>query len=257
MLDVSKTIQESDIPIKIIMANENFVTEAICICFSKSLENCKFPNYLKLTNITPVFKKGICTYRSVSILPVFSKSFERLLSRKLSGFFDNIESKFQCGFRKDYETHDCLISMHEIWEGATDNNKSFGTLLTYLSKDCLSHDLSIAKLYTYGYDIDLQNILQDYLSNRKQKTTVNPFYGSWEATFSGVSQDSLLGSLLLKRFMCDMFLILKTTYFTGYADDNTPFVVRDNLENVIKALEEIGEDLSNLVLNNEMKLKYR
>ena len=57
--------------------------------------------------------------------------------------------------------------------------------------------------------------------------------------------------------MCDMFLILKTTYFTGYADDNTPFVVRDNLENVIKALEEIGEDLSNLVLNNEMKLKYR
>ena len=52
--------------------------------------------------------------------------------------------------------------------------------------------------------------------------------------------------------MCDMFLILKTTYFTGYADDNTPFVVRDNLENVIKALEEIGEDLSNLVLNNEM-----
>ena len=112
--------------------------------------------------------------------------------------------------------------------------------------------MKFGKLYTYGYDIDLQNILQDYLSNRKQKTKVNPFYSSWEATFSGVSQDSLLGSLLLNRFMCDMFLILKTTYFTGYADDNTPFVVRDNLENVIKALEEIGEDFSNLVLSNEM-----
>ena len=51
-----------------------------------------------------------------------------------------------------------------------------------------------------------------------------------------------------------MFLILKATYFTGYADDNTPLVVRDNISDVIKALEEIGEDLLNWFLNNEMKL---
>ena len=49
--------------------------------------------------------------------------------------------------------------------------------------------------------------------------------------------------------MCDMFLILKTTYFTGYGDDNTPFVVRD-----LEALEEIGENLVNWFSNNEMKL---
>ena len=54
--------------------------------------------------------------------------------------------------------------------------------------------------------------------------------------------------------MCDMFLILKDTYFTGYADDNTPFVVRDNIADVIKALDEIGENLLNLFSNNEMKL---
>ena len=41
--------------------------------------------------------------------------------------------------------------------------------------------------------------------------------------------------------MCDMFLILNTTYFSGYADGNSPFVVRDNVADVIKALEEIGE----------------
>ena len=35
--------------------------------------------------------------------------------------------------------------------------------------------------------------------------------------------------------MCDMFLILNTTYFTGFADGNTPFVVRDNIAGVIKA----------------------
>ena len=54
--------------------------------------------------------------------------------------------------------------------------------------------------------------------------------------------------------MCDMFLILKATYFTGYADDNTQFVVRDNIADVIKAFEKIGEDLLNWFLNNEIKL---
>ena len=51
-----------------------------------------------------------------------------------------------------------------------------------------------------------------------------------------------------------MLLILKTTYFTRYADDNTPFVVRDNIAGVIKALEEIGENVFNWFSNNEMKL---
>ena len=51
--------------------------------------------------------------------------------------------------------------------------------------------------------------------------------------------------------MCDMFLILRGTYFTGYADDNTPFVVRDD---VMKALEEVGESIVNWFSNNEMKL---
>ena len=52
-----------------------------------------------------------------------------------------------------------------------------------------------------------------------------------------------------------MFLISKATYFTGYTDDNTLFLVRDNITDVIKALEEIGENLVNWFLNNEMKLK--
>ena len=44
MLDVSKAIQESDIPIKIIKTNANFFAEAICFYFNKSLENGEFPN---------------------------------------------------------------------------------------------------------------------------------------------------------------------------------------------------------------------
>ena len=54
--------------------------------------------------------------------------------------------------------------------------------------------------------------------------------------------------------MCNMFLILNTTCFTGFSDDNTPFVVRDNIAHVVKALEEIGESLLNWFPNNEKYL---
>ena len=94
MLDVSKAIQESDIQVTTIKGNEIFFAEAILFYFNKSLENGKFPNFLKLTNTTLVFKKGArnskYNYRPVSILPVFSKILERLLSRQLLEFFDKI-----------------------------------------------------------------------------------------------------------------------------------------------------------------------
>ena len=120
--------------------------------------------------------------------------------------------------------------------------------------DCLSHDLLIAKLHAYGLDIDSVHLLQGYLGNRKQRIKANTFYSSWEAILSGVPQGSILGPFLFNIFMCDMFLILKATYFTGYADDNTPFAVRDNTTDIKKALEEIGENLLNWFLSNEMKL---
>ena len=103
-------------------------------------------------------------------------------------------------------------------------------------------------------DIYLQNILQDYLSNRKQRTKVDSLYSSWEAILFEVLQGTILGPVLFNIFVCDMFLILNTTYITDYADDNTPFAVRHNIADVIKALEEIGESHVNWFSNNEMKL---
>ena len=80
--------------------------------------------------------------------------------------------------------------MLEIWKRATDNSNAFSALLTDLSKafNCLSHDLLITKLHAYGFNIDSLSILQDYLSNRKQRTKVDTFYSSWEETLSSVME---------------------------------------------------------------------
>ena len=127
---------------------------------------------------------------------------------------------------------------------------------TDLSKafDFICHDLLIAKLHAYGFDISSFNLLQYHLSNRKQRTRTDSFFSSLEDILSGVPQGSILGLLLFSTFICDMFLILKTVYFTDYAYDNTLFAIADNIEDVMQFLEEVNVNLISWFFNNQMKL---
>ena len=91
-----------------------------------------------------------------SILPNLSKVFDRCLCKQISTFFEDILSRYRCGFGKEHKAEHCLLPLIEKWKQNVDHRKSFGTLLTDLSKvfDCLSPSLFIAKLKAYGFDND-------------------------------------------------------------------------------------------------------
>ena len=88
--------------------------------------------------------------------------------------------------------------MLEKWKSAIGNRKTFGALLTDLSKafECLLHDLLIAKLNAYGLSIADLRLVKNCLSNRKQRTTINSDFSSWEEILFEVTQESILGPLL-------------------------------------------------------------
>ena len=72
----------------------------------------------------------------MSILPVFSKIFEKRVCEEITVFIDQILSKFQPNYRKPL---DCLLSMLEqwksevdseeggLWESSTSSQKPFNT----------------------------------------------------------------------------------------------------------------------------------
>ena len=50
-----------------------------------------------------------------------------------------------------------------------------------------------------------------------------------------------------------MFLILKTVYFNGYADDNVCFVVAGKIKDLIRYLEEVAGNIIGFYKSNEVE----
>ena len=175
--------------------------------------------------------------------------------KQMSQFFQNIFSKYQCGFRKGFSTQHCLLAMLEKWKRSIDHGKMFGALLTDLSKafDCLDHELLIAKLNPYGFSLTALKLVHSYLSNRKQRTKINSSYSSWLEIIFGVPQGSILGSLLFNVFLIGLFFIIENTDITSYADDNTPYISADDIDGVIKSLKETSATLFKWFSDNLMK----
>ena len=120
--------------------------------FNKNICENNFPDELKLADVTPIYKKDDPTnsknYRPVSVLPVTSKIFERILQKQLTVHVENFLSPFLCGYRKGFSTQQALLSLIEKWKNSLDKKGFGGAVLMDLSKafDTINHELLIAKL---------------------------------------------------------------------------------------------------------------
>ena len=82
-------------------------------------------------------------YRPVSLLPIISKVFERIMYNQMFLYINNHLSPYIFGYRKGHSTEQCLMVMMEMWKKALDEKKQPGAILTDLSKafDTLKKDL--------------------------------------------------------------------------------------------------------------------
>ena len=88
------------IPSKILKISSECSADTLTSLINKSLTSSrKFPSNLKLADITPIYKKkkppqAKENYRPVSVLPVLSKVFERLMQKQINSFFTDYLSNF-------------------------------------------------------------------------------------------------------------------------------------------------------------------
>ena len=101
--DTSKPYQIDNIPPKLIRENEDICSFVVSSDVNRCIETGKFPDNLKKADIAPSFKTGDRlskdNYRPISILPPFSKIYEKILYQQIYEYFNKIFSKYLCGQR--------------------------------------------------------------------------------------------------------------------------------------------------------------
>ena len=247
------------IPPKILKEYRSVVCEPLTKIINKGIVDSNFDDNLKKADLTPVHKEGDTTnkknFRNISLLDIVSKFFVKILQTQITAHMEKFLSPYLCGYRKGFNPQHALISMLEKWKAAIDKQGYGGGVLMDLSKafDTLDHDLLIAKLHAYGFDINALKLVKSYLTNRWQRTRINDCYSSWSELIKGVPQGSVLGPLLFNLYINDLFFLVHTD-LCNYADDNTPHTCDMHLDKLMSKLENVTEEILDWFDYNGMKL---
>ena len=116
-LDKNKSSGPDGISARMLSLCDDSIVKPLKIIFSNIVDTGTYPDIWKEANLTPIHKKGskqeISNYRPISLLPISSKIFERIIFRHLYNHLvtNNPITKNQSGFRPGVSTINQLINL--------------------------------------------------------------------------------------------------------------------------------------------------
>ena len=187
-------------------------------------------------------------YRPISLLPVCSKIFERLIDNELFTFFSdsNLISLNHSGFRPGDSCVNQLIAItHKIYKSLDDGLEVRGVFLDIPKTfDEVWHEGLLLKLSLNGISGNLLKLLRDFLYCRKQRVVLNGQNSSWENVNAGVPQGSILGPLLFLIYINDLSNGVSSNCKL-FADDTSLFSVVHNIQSSAATLHNDLSVISN------------
>jgi hypothetical protein len=185
-----------------------------------------FPAQWKYAQILMIPKPGkppttVTSYRPISLLPVISKIFERLLKQRITEVVNSngLIPPHQFGFLKNHSTiHQCHRLVNTIREGLETNQICTAVLLDVQQAfHRVWHPGLLYKLKKH-FPNHLYLLLRSYLSNRYFDIKNSESQPNYYPIHAGVPQGSVLGPLLYLLYTADIPTTEETMIAT-FVDD--------------------------------------
>ena len=162
---LTKPMVMTDISIRMLKFCDSVVTEPLSILFKNCIESGIFPNIWEMSHIILSYKKNdkcyINNYHPVSLLPICSKTFERIIYNPVFSYLENNDScvnQLLSIVHKIYSDFDEYPSL-EVRSNFLDISKAF---------DKVWHEGLIFKLEIIGISGNLLKLFESFLSNRQE-----------------------------------------------------------------------------------------
>jgi len=221
--------------------------------FNCILESSTFPDCWKKSLILPFPKnknpKQMSDLRPISVLPVLSKVFEKLVAEQLRTHLIHCDilPKTQSGYRPGYGCSVALLDLIDDICRALDDGELTALVLLDYSKafDTINHSLLLSILHFIGLGDSSVALFSSYLFNRQQSVVVSGSHSQPLLVRSGVPQGSILGPILFTIYTSNLYDCLNCCKYHVYADD-TQLYRSFKLSEVESNINYINDDLKSL-----------
>lgn len=180
------------------------------------------------------------SYRPISLLPIISKLFEKLLLQRLKPIIEEKQliPPHQFGFRNKHSTIDQVHRITDVIERALEEKKICATIFLDVAQafDRVWHQGLEYKLEKY-LPRQMSQILHSYISDRHFRVKHGEEYSDLKKIRAGVPQGSVLGPVLYLLYTNDIPQSVGVVTAT-FADDTALLATGPDIQSATSKLQE-------------------
>ncbi|KAG5674284.1 hypothetical protein PVAND_004263 [Polypedilum vanderplanki] len=199
----------------------------LCNFFNIMVRTGKYPDRLKSSIIVPIYKGGNPTsadnYRPISLLSCVDKVLEKVIFGQMNEWMEknHLHDNYQYGFRGRRGCQEAIAMALNIIGEALDTYGSVIVISFDISKafDNVNLIILLRKLYFLGFRSTAHDLIESFLTSRRQTVKYKESLSDSEEIMRGVPQGSNGGPFLFTCMINDLQNLSTTSKLIKYADD--------------------------------------